>query len=45
MCLKMTPKEFRDWLQTCPSLDYQVVEVSGNLRKVNFWVEEIDKDA
>ena len=39
----MTPKEFKDWLKTCPSPNYHVVEVDGGLWKVNFWVEEISQ--
>jgi len=41
--MKMNSKEFKYWLQTCPSPNYHVVGVDGGLWKINFWIEE-EKD-
>jgi hypothetical protein len=41
----MTLKQFRDWLYTCPTTDYLVVNSIDGLRTVNFCViEEEDEE-
>ncbi len=36
----MTEKEFRIWLHTCPSEYFKVVKKDGDVRTVNFLVDE-----
>ncbi len=36
----MTGKEFRIWLHTCPSEYFKVVKKDGDVRTVNFLVDE-----
>ena len=40
----MTLKEFREWIHTCPTTDYLVVNSIDGLRTVNFCVEEDDEE-
>jgi hypothetical protein len=45
MMMMMTLKQFRNWLHTCPTTDYLVVNSCEGLRTVNFCViEEDDED-
>ena len=36
----MTEKEFHIWLHTCPSEYFKVVKKDGDVRTVNFLVDE-----
>jgi hypothetical protein len=40
----MTLKQFRNWLHTCPTTDYLVVNSCEGLRTVNFCVIEEDEE-
>jgi len=40
----MTLKQFREWLHTCPTTDYLVVNSFEGLRTVNFCVDEDDEE-